>query len=460
MSGNDGFINESFEMPVRDTCDVLVAGGGTAGVVAALAAARNGAKTILVEENTFFGGAMLAGGVILMGFYNIFKPYGAKPIQLVRGIGDELRVKLQEKQGSTGFYEEVADPAHESMGLHADREVLPQVLLEMLLKAGVIIFLKTLVVDVILDDKTIKGVIIESKSGREAILAKTVIDATGNATVAYRSGVPCVNHPERQSGGMAFGLGKINFEKVRQYAEEKKIIHYLGYAPKGGAGNDTITRIGFVWGQMDEFRQFVKDYCCANTPCIISNKESHATMINGVTLAFDTSSTKELSLASIKLTDSCFKMAGLLRDRVPGFENSFIDWISPIIGIRFVRQVVCDYDIRQDDINGNVIPKDTIGLYGTQDAHSKGYDIKGGGYYGIPYRALVPKGIENLLVAGKMVSSDWVVWMSTRLTGACFLQGQAVGTAAAMAVKNGVTVRNLNTDELRCVLEKDGVYLG
>ena len=153
-------------------------------------------------------------------------------------------------------------------------------------------------------------------------------------------------------------------------------------------------------------------------------------------------------------------MAELLKERVGGFENAFIDWLSPVTGIRFVRQVECDYDITQDDINNQIIPKDTIGLYGTQDAHSKGFDIKGGGYYGIPYRALLPKKVENLLVAGKMISSDWVVWMSTRLAGACFLQGQATGTAAAMAAKSGKTVRSLDTDELRSTLKKDGVFLG
>jgi hypothetical protein len=345
------------------------------------------------------------------------------------------------------------------MGLHGDREVLPQVLTEMLREAGVQIYFRTAVVDAVMEGNTIKGVIIQNKTGREAISAKVVIDCTGSADVALHAGVPCADIPDRRSGGMTFGLSGVNFEKVRDYATEKGIIAYLGYASKGGTGKDNITRVGFKLGELEEFKPYVKDYCFHIEPCIVSNRENQATQVNGVSLSFDTSDPRELTKAAIKLTDCCFVMAKTLKEKFPGFENSYLDWVSPAVGIRFVRQVICDYDITQDDINRNLIPQDAIGLYGTQDAHFMGYDIKGG-YYGLPYRALVPQKAENLLVAGKMISSDWVVWMSTRLTGSCFLQGQAAGTAAAIAVKKQTTVRNIDTGELRAALKKDGVYLG
>jgi hypothetical protein len=454
-------IKEILDVPVQESCDVLVAGGGTAGAIAAIAAARNGAKTILLEENTFLGGAILAGGVILMGYYNTYKPYGIEPIQLIKGLGDELRQKLQEQHGSTGFYEEAADPVHESMGIHSDRVILPHVLLEMILDAGVILHFKTRVVNVIMEEKTIKGVVAETQTGRKAYIAKVVIDTTGNATVAYKAGVPCVDHPKRKSGGLAFGLANMDFEKVRRYATEKGSISYLGYASKGGKEKDKITRIGFKLKEMEDFKQYYEkpdDYCFHVEPCIISNRENHASMVNGVTMDFDTANDEEVSKATIKLNTCVYKMAKLLKEKFPGFEDSYVDWISPLLGVRFVRQVVCEYDISQEHIFKGVIPEDTIGLYGVEDAHFLGYDIKGG-YYGIPYRALVPKKIDNLLVAGKMITSDWVVWMSTRLTGACFLQGQAVGTAAAIAAKNGIKVRDVNAVGLRQNLKRDGVFL-
>ena len=452
-------LQETSDTPVRDECDVLVVGGGTAGVMAALAAARNGAKTVLVEQNTFLGGALLGGGVILMGFYNIYKPYGLEPVQLIKGIPNEVIQRLIKEKGSTGFYEEMADAVHESVGLHVDREVLPQVLLDMLTESGVKIYFKTVVADTITEGDTVKGVILEGKSGREAILSKVTIDCSGEADVSYFAGVPCNEIPERCSAGMAFGLGNVDFEKARVFFEERKLLAYLGYADKGGEHKDTITRIGFGLKFMEEFKPYYEKYNLHQEPCIVSTRENSAGMINGVSKTFNTLDPRELSKAQIELTKCCHKMAELFKEIIPGFENSFVDWVSPTLGIRFGRHVECEYDITQADIEANKIPEDTIGLYGIQDAHFMGYDIKGG-WYGIPYRAMIPKGKKNLLVAGKMISSDWVVWMSTRMTGSCFMQGQAVGTAAAIAAKENVDVRDISIEKLRASLVKDGAYLG
>ena len=457
---NISSISESFETPVREECDVLVVGAGTAGVMAALAAAKNGAKTVLLEKNTFPGGAMLGGGVIWMGFYNIFKPYNKEPVQLVRGIAEELRQRLMREAGSTGFYEELADDLHESMGLHADRELLSMVLLEMLKEYGVKLYLRVTVVDTVIEGNEVRGVIMESKSGREAILSKVTVDCSGEADVAWRAGAPVNEIPERRSGGMVFGLGNVDFEKACDYFKERGVLRYLGYADKGGEQKDKITRLGFRLRDMPEFDPYREKYHLHNEPCIVSTRENRAGMVNGVSMKFDTCDTHEISKAHTELNYCCIKMAELFKELLPGFENSFLDWTSPTVGIRFGRQVACEYDITQQHIEDSLIPEDTIGLFGVQDAHSKGYDIKGGGWYGIPLRALIPQKIENLLVAGKMISSDWVVYMSTRLIGACFLQGQAAGTAAALAAKQGIHVRDVMASQVRDALKKDGAFLG
>lgn len=185
-------------------------------------------------------------------------------------------------------------------------------------------------------------------------------------------------------------------------------------------------------------------------------------MINAVTMNFDTTDPCECQKARITLTNSCLKLANAFREYLPGFEDACLDWVSPDIGIRFGRVVTCEYDITQEDVKNLVIPEDCIGVYGVQDAYlaaGEEYAILGG-WYGIPYRAIIPKKIENLLVAGEMITSDWVVWMSIRLTGGCMLTGQAAGTAAALAAKSNISPRDLEYSELEQALICDGVFLG
>ena len=192
---------------------------------------------------------------------------------------------------------------------------------------------------------------------------------------------------------------------------------------------------------------------------MVSKEKNKLNMINAVSMHFDTLDPVEVEKARIKLTQCCLKYAELYQKFVPGFEDSYIDWISPNVGIRFGRLVECEHSITLEEVNQLVVPEDSIGVYGVQDAHAWNYKIRGG-WYGIPYRALVPIGVDNLLVAGEMVTSDWVVWMSTRLTGGCLIMGQAAGTAAAMAAKLGVGTRELDVQALREQLRNDNVFLG
>jgi len=450
-------VSEAF---LRKDCDVLVVGGGTSGVIAAIAAAKNGADTILVEKNDYLGGAMLGGGVIWMGFYNLFRPYGREPVQLVRGLADELIARLRAVNGITDFYEELACPDHESVGIHADRELLPKVFFEMAEEYGVKVVLNTTVNDTVMDGTTVCGAVVENADGKTAIFAKAVIDCSGNGAAAANAGVPVHDIAERKSGGMVFGLDNVDFNKAKDYLESRNMLAYLGYADKGGEGKDRVARLGFYLSKMPEFDEGREKYGFHIEPCIVSTRENVAGMVNGVTKNFNTTDPEELAKVTAELKEGCYQFAKALRELLPGFENCELTWTSPTPGLRFGRYVECDYDLSQSDIEKNLIPDDTIGVFGTQDAHYMGYDIKGGGWYGIPYRALIAKGVDNLLVAGKSLSSDWVVWMSTRLIGACFLEGQAAGTAAALAAKKGTTVRDIDTDELRALLLKDGAFLG
>lgn len=452
-------IEETLEIPVREECDVLVVGGGAAGVMAALAAAQNGARTILVEQNTYLGGDMLSGAAGWMGFYNIYKPEKKEAVRLVRGITDDLVKRLEDEEGTIGFYEEDYNPEKESMHIQAEREVFPNVFLEMLKDYGVKIYLRCMVVDTIVETGGVKGIIMESKSGREAIFARVTVDCSGNADVAFHAGVKTNEIRDRQSTGMAFGMAGVELEKTYAYLKERALLAVMGRKQRKD-GFDSIAMLGFHLAKIAEFTPYLEQYHLHGEPCIISNRPGYADMINGVTMRVDTSSPRALSEAAITLNDCCLQMGKLFQKYLPGFENAYVDWISAKPGIRFTRQVECIYDISRKDLDELVIPKDCVGVFGVQDGCYKGYTIKGGGWYGIPYRALIPKDMENLLVAGRMISSDWVVFMSTRLIGCCMVQGEAAGTAAALAALQKCSVSDLDITVLQNALRKDGVFLG
>lgn len=462
MEANDGrkYISESLKTPVRDECDVLVVGGGAAGIMSALAAAKNGARTILVESNTMLGGDMLSGGIVWLGFFNVYKPYNVAKKQLIKGVPEEVVKGLQKAGGSPGFYEDLGDLTQESVGTHVDREVMTDYLFSVMEEYGVKLYLKTTMSDIIKEGNEVKGIIIESKSGREAILSKTVVDASGDGDAAAKAGASFKSIKDHCIG-MAFGMGNINLQTVLDFAREKNILVHLAYGDKG-SDKDKIIRLGFRIGNIKELQQLRLESGIHTSPCILSSHENEGTYINGVNVEIgaDGLDAEDLSKAIISLRHSVFKSAEFLRKYVPGFENAYLNWTSPAPGVRRTRCIECEFEITPSHIEDGIIPSDTIGLYGTQDAHYLGYEVKGGAWYGIPYRALLPKHVENLLVVGRMLSSDFVAHMSTRLIGACFLQGQAAGTAAALAAKIGVTPRNLDVPMLQRTLKKDGVFLG
>ena len=475
---------ETMEMPVYGNYDVIIVGGGTAGVVAALSAARNGASVLVIEKHTFLGGSLLAGAICFMGFFNVYKPYPNKEeVQLIRGIPDEIVQRLVKEGASIGFYEEFGAIDYDSKSVSWDREKLPLVLMKMLQEADVEVLVGTQFVNAIMEENTIRGVIFCDKNGRHAAYGKSIVDTSGIAEVAYQAGADCTVLKERQTGGMSLGMDNVDMDKLLAFAQEKEAIRLLSYKMKGKV-KEHIARLTLDLRKLQEFQEVVapmvlledgsdkdesveykskiEQFHFMDSPCMIANKKNSFNMINAVTANFDTTDPEECQRMRIELTRSCFKLAQELRTHVPGFENAQLDWVSPDIGIRFGRLVGCEYDITVEDVNELVIPTDVVGVYGVQDAYlaaGKNYRIEGG-WYGIPYRALVPRRVENLLVAGEMITSDWIVWMSIRLSGGCMLMGQAAGTAAALAARQGISPRELDYAQLREALLKDGAFLG
>lgn len=447
-------------IPVKLECDVLVAGGGTAGVVAALAAARNGAKTVLIEHHGSLGGAMINGATALHSFFNIFKAFpGVEKVQLVRGIPQEIVDRMVYAGGSPGHLEMGKGFNYDSFATVFDHEIFKHVIFEMMQEAGVQMLLHSHVVDAIVENNSVQGVIIESKSGREALMAKVVIDTTGDADVAYRAGAICRNmHPDKHGVSMTFGMANVNFKETVKYLEENEMLTQIVYGNKGSK-EDNIVRIGFDLKKKEEFARFLESQGMWG-PLSSSLHEKDLTYINCTVIRpVDAIDVNEMTRAEILLRKQINEMIKFLKVNIPGFQNAFLSWTPLQLQIRRTRIVECEYDISLEEIVNGVRFNDEIALYGFHDCAPR-IVIKNGGAYGIPYRALLPKHIENLLVAGRMITSDWEAHMSTRNTVSCMAQGQAVGTAAAFCIQMNVSPRKIDINLLRENLIRGGVYLG
>lgn len=474
------YVSERLQTPVRGEYDVLVAGGGTAGIVAALAAARNGAKTALIERQMFLGGTLLGGGIKWMSFFNAYLAHNVEKKQCVGGIGQELVDRMVAEGGGPGHIEERINFGHESVGTQVDRELLMKVLLEMAEEAGVSLFLNTMTVGTVKEENRVAGLFIQSKSGREALLAKCVVDCTGDGDVAACAGEAYENLSDRLGIGLMFGMGNVDLNRAVRYASEQKILSHLGL---GNKGSDTDH---IIWAAIDlykdpHFSEFMNQYGIWG-PYISSTHENEATYINGITTTVSRENSanpdadglaealppfcntngidaRALSECEVYLREKIFEWAELLKAHLPGFERAHVCWTAPDLGVRSTRRIACEYDITASDIADGVIPDDSIGIFGGNDSNYYDSTIKGGKWFGIPYRALVPKTVDGLLMAGRMITSDFTAHMSTRLVGACFLAGQAAGTAAALCARESILPRALSADRLREVLRRDGAIL-
>ncbi len=440
-------------------CDVLVAGGGTAGTIAAIAAARNGAKTVLIERHGHLGGSMVNGAGPLHSFFNLYKAFPETgKIQVVRGIADELIQRMTEAGGCMGHLEQEIGFNYDSVATIIDWEIYKQVIFEMMEEANVHMRLHTWISDVVKEDNKVQGLIVESKSGREAILSKIVIDATGDADVAYLSGAECTNMFPDGHVGMPFGMSNVDIPKAYKYIKEQNIVYSMIHADKD-SDYDNIARIGFHLNKLPAFKEFMQSSGLWG-PLTLSRHEGDFSFINTTNIKpLDAVNVEEITRAEVILRSQVMKMASLLKENIPGFEHAYVSWTPVHFGVRRTRIVTCEYDISLEEIINGQRFDDEIAVYGFHDMAPK-IIIKDGKYYGIPYRALLPKDVENLLVAGRLITSNWEAHMSTRNTVSCMAQGEAVGTAAALCCKQGVTPRKLSVKQLQEQLISQGVFLG
>ena len=446
----------SRKLPVRPF-DVVVAGAGTGGVVAALAAARQGARTALIERKGYPGGTVVEGGTALHSFYNLWKAFpGVAKRQVVKGIPQEIIDRLAKAGGTSGHAEMTKGYDYDSVCTAIDTEIYKLVTFEMLHEAGVFVFMNTLLAGAIVEGGRIRGAIAESRAGREALFAKAFLDCTAYGDLAAFAGAE-YTEPNDYAVANSIGVANVSVEK---YCEFLKAHDALGqYAEGWRSGREgRIVRLDARGGKVP--KEFADAAGKIGMSLVITTVHDDYFMFVKLNFKMRISPTDrdESTRAELELRRRQAKAIELLRKHVPGCEKAFVARTSPSLCIRRGRRILCDYDITHEDVVEGRHFEDDVMAYGFHDSAPR-LQIKGGGTYGVPYRALRVAKVDNLLAAGMLITSDHRAHMSTRNTVCCMGQGQAAGTAAALCAARACGTRELPYAELRKALEKGGVYL-
>ena len=417
--------------------DVLVVGAGSAGSSAAISAARRGARTLLVDRLPFLGGTSTA---VLDTFYAFYTP-GEKPRRVVGGIGWEVAQRLT--QDGVAF--ERPNTYGAGTGVTYDPEALKVVWERLVQNADVEVLLHTWATGVQIDDGRIKAVRLWNKGGESVVEAGTVVDASGDADLCAMAGVAyddARSTPNLQSLSTIFRVANVDMDRAAKLPKTELWALMRGAA---ASGSYSLPRLEGSWHRTP--------YAGVVTV--------HMTRIPNV----DATDPVQLTRAEIEGRRQVQEYHRFLRDLVPGFERSVVVATSPAIGVRESRRVIGDYRLTRDDVLDAHRFDDEVAMCGAPiEDHVAGTGttwtyVPHGGVYGIPYRCLLPIGVEGMLVAGRCFSATHEAHASARSMATCMAMGQAAGTAAAFAVASGVTPRSIDTRELRARLEEDGALL-
>jgi len=434
--------------PVLGEFDVVVVGGGPAGIMAAAAAARAGRSTVLLERYGFLGGAGTAGG--LSTFCGLHARVHGEDLRVVHGLADDLYEHLALLDGLA--------PAHLSINdrimaqafdisaykLAADRLVTG---------CGAEVVFHALAVGVVLRESVIDAVLVESKSGRHAVRGRLFVDASGDGDLAAWAGAPFEKSPGLH--GMLYPslMFRINGVDAAEAGEKpwRTAEELMDEAEAAGTHHFPRKR-PIVRPQRNplEWRANLTQ---------LSNPDGSAV---------DGTDVLQMTHGELQGREQVFDAFSFIKQKVPGFSESYVVDIAPQIGIRETRRIVGAYQLSEDDVLDCADFEDTIGVNGWPvEAHVAGsveFRFPRGehprGFNQLPFRMLLPNGIDNLFVAGRCASMTHEGQSSARVTGPCFVMGEAAGTAADMVLAGAGTTRTVDVATLQARLEKNGVYLG
>jgi glycine/D-amino acid oxidase-like deaminating enzyme len=422
---------------VNDRYDVVVVGSGSAGSSAAITAARLGARTLLVDRLPFLGGTSTA---VLDTFYAFYTP-GAQSRRVVGGIGWEVVERLKR----TGMAFERPNTYGAGTGVTYDQEVLKVLWEQLAEEAGVEVLLHTWATGVVQRDGQLTGIRMWNKGGASSVAAGVLIDASGDADLCAMAGVSYDDirtTPNLQSLSTIFRVANVDVEKAAAVPKTELWEMMRAAAASGGY---RLPRLEGSWHRTPH-------------PGIVT---VHMTRIPNV----DATDPEQLTHAEIEGRRQVREYHRFLRDKAPGFEQSVLVVTSPAIGVRESRRVIGDYRLTRDDVLNACRFDDEIALCGAPiEEHAAGSDtrwtyVPQSGVYGIPYRCLLPKGVEGMLVAGRCFSATHDAHASARSMATCMAMGEAAGMAAALTAASGTTPRNVSVNALRERLLERGVLL-
>ena len=411
--------------------DLAVIGGGFAGVAAALAAARAGAKVLIVEKSNCLGGAAVNCLV------NPFMPYWTEM--------DGKRVDL-----SAGIFKEIHDRLERHNAMNKEsflEEKLKYILNEMVAEANIDLLFHAYIFKVEKCDEHIASIVVATKSGEMQVEANYFIDATGDAQLAYLAGCPTVLGRESdhlcQPMTLCFRLGNVDVEKFYESRERLKIAHAQSLA----AGELTNPRENIL-----VFKTPIHNVLHFNTTRVVKKNPT---------------SPEEVTEAEVLARRQVYEIYDFMKKHADGLEDSFLMMTAAEIGVRESRMIVGDYVLTEQDCRNCVKFEDAIAscnydidIHNPEGTGTSHYYFPAGEYYTIPYRSLIPKSAENLLVAGRCISSDHGAQASYRIMPVVCCIGEAAGSAVGLAVKQNCTVREIDVKELQNELKSNRAYIG
>ncbi|HSB85397.1 MAG TPA: FAD-dependent oxidoreductase [Ilumatobacteraceae bacterium] len=442
------------QIDVIHETDVLVVGSGPAGLAAAIAAARTGVEVTLVERFGCFGGNITAVGVEGMAWYRHEQTVEAN------GIGREFETRA--------FEMGAAVPESQSMSYELDAEGFKVVADTMVEDAGIHGMLHRTFVAPIMDGDAVTGIITESKAGREAIRARRVIDASGDADVAHRAGAPTIHTPREQMMAVSVMFHLAGVDK-RAFLEGIKADPQT-YRDWAGGGEWDIETAGKEDGMFSPFlkkpfEQAIKDGLIPSSLATLAgtwgaiHDTGELTYMNLVHIdGIDGTDPDDLTRGEIEGRRRAMHAINALREYTPGCSAARLRNFGMTLGIRDTRKIDALYNMTEQDVRDQARFDDSIGIY---PEFIDGYGIlilpTSGRYFQLPYRNLLPKQVRNLLVAGRSCGGDRVSHASTRNMSCCAVLGQGAGIAAALSIHSGVELSDLEIESVHKELDRQGV---
>ena len=442
--------------------NVVVIGGGPAGAVAAIAAARQGVKVLLVEQNGYLGGMLTGAGV------GPQMTFHAGNTQVVRGIPDEIISRLQELGLSPGHMEDFVGYA--SSVTPFDAEGMKLILETMAAEAGVQLLYHTVYTGCTVENGNITKVKLYSKSGFFDVTADVFLDCSADADLATHAGVSSVYGRESdnlaQPMTMNIKVANVDREKVMAYVKSNQNdmlstipFDRLEMIPRTGIqGAYAVIKSAKTMGEFDVDRDMVL--------CFETNNPGEFILNMSRIVRKSAIDPFQLTEAEMEGRRQAHLIVAFMRKYIPGFEYCRIVSTGPSIGVRESRKINGCYKLTAEDLLDNRMFSDAIAMGGYPiDIHSpdgaamKHRFLKTGSWYSIPYRCLITNEVNNLIVAGRCISTTHEACAAIRVTPIVMAIGQAAGTAAAQSVLSGQFANQLDTEMLRKTLKKNGAFL-